>query len=237
MHRSQQDAHAFCQEFFRWYNDEHYHSGIGLLTPASVHYGGADETLAKRQAVLDAAYEHYPERFVNKAPSPPDGPTAVWINPPASAVQANGDAQTSLVEIQTPSGPIAPKTELDISRLTSAETLARPAMPDPTDVNLNNAAHENGLPKIHDLGKPDASLTHPRPGYPLASCVPAELASVSPGENESTQYLILPQPLNTRVMPKKIPGGLGAWSPNEAANAPPDELRYTKFDRELSQSR
>ena len=34
-----QDARVFCQGFFAWYNLEHHHSGIGLLTPADVHHG------------------------------------------------------------------------------------------------------------------------------------------------------------------------------------------------------
>jgi hypothetical protein len=221
---SQQDAHAFCREFFAWYNDEHYHSGIGLLTPASVHYGYADEILANRQAVLDAAYACYPERFVNKVPSPPEGPTAVWINPPQAASETADDDKSPLIEIQTPCRLAVPKTELEISRLTSAETLPRPQMPVSIEPNLNNAAHENGLPKTHHLRKPDASLTHPRPGYPLPSCFPAELDSVSPGDAESTRCNLFPQPLNTRAMPQKIPGGLGDWSPSEPPDAPPNRL-------------
>ncbi len=221
---SHEHAHGFCQEFFTWYNDEHYHSGIGLLTPSSVHYGDADEIVAKRQAVLEAAYARSPERFVNKSPSPPAGPTAVWINPPSAAGKTSGGDQSPLIEIPTSCGPVAPKTELDISHLTSAEALTRPEMPAPREMNLNNVAHKNGLPEMHDLGKPDASLTHPRPGYPSASCVPAELASVSPRDDESTQCNLLPQPLNTRAMPQKIPGGLGDWSPSEAEKAPPKEL-------------
>ena len=51
-----QDSRAFCQQFFHWYNQEHRHSGIGLLTPAMVHFGQAQSVLAHRQAVLDAAY-------------------------------------------------------------------------------------------------------------------------------------------------------------------------------------
>ncbi len=95
---SQQDAHTFCREFFAWYNDEHYHWGIGLLTPAAVHDGRADEILAKRQTVLDAAYAHYPERFVNKIPSPPARPMAVWINPPAALRQAPDDDTPPRIE-------------------------------------------------------------------------------------------------------------------------------------------
>ena len=79
---SQEDGHAFCKPFFHWYNHEHYHSGIGMLTPATVHYGRAAEVLAARQKALDAAFAAHPERFVNKPPAPLALPPAVWINPP-----------------------------------------------------------------------------------------------------------------------------------------------------------
>jgi putative transposase len=36
-----QDARAFCDEFFEYYNHHHRHSGIALHTPASVHFGTA----------------------------------------------------------------------------------------------------------------------------------------------------------------------------------------------------
>jgi putative transposase len=77
-----QDAHAFCGRFFRWYNDQHRHSGIGLHTPADVHYGRAELVRARRAEVLTAAYATHPERFVRKPPEPPTLPTAAWINPP-----------------------------------------------------------------------------------------------------------------------------------------------------------
>jgi putative transposase len=77
-----QDAQAFCQEFFTWYNQQHRHSGIGLLTPEMVHYGQAEQVLAQRQITLTAAYQAHPERFVGKAPTPLPLPEAVWINPP-----------------------------------------------------------------------------------------------------------------------------------------------------------
>jgi len=76
-------ARAFCQPFFRWYNAEHRHSGIGMLTPETVHYGQAEAVHARRTQVLLAAYAAHPERFVRKPPTPPDLPTAAWINPPA----------------------------------------------------------------------------------------------------------------------------------------------------------
>jgi len=75
-------ARAFCREFFRWYNHHHRHCGIGLMTPATVHYGRAERTHAERQRVLDLAYAATPERFVRHAPTPPPVPVAAWINKP-----------------------------------------------------------------------------------------------------------------------------------------------------------
>jgi putative transposase len=79
-----QDSRAFSQGFFRWYNEEHRHSGLGLLTPAMVHYGQAENILRQRQEVLDVAYQLHPERFVRSAPKPPALPNEVWINKPVS---------------------------------------------------------------------------------------------------------------------------------------------------------
>jgi putative transposase len=63
------------------YNTAHRHGGIGLLTPAMVHYGQADGVRAHRADVLAAAYAAHPERFVHRPPEPPPLPAAVWINP------------------------------------------------------------------------------------------------------------------------------------------------------------
>lgn len=79
---SQQEARAFCRIFFPWYNDEHRHSGIGLLTPASVHYGSGMAVTAHRAVVLKGAFNAHPERFVRGMPRPPAHPRAAWINPP-----------------------------------------------------------------------------------------------------------------------------------------------------------
>ena len=77
------DARQWARAFFAWYNHEHRHSGIGLLTPAMVHGGQVDEQVAARQQVLSEAYAAHPERFVRGCPRPPKVPTAVWINPPS----------------------------------------------------------------------------------------------------------------------------------------------------------
>ena len=228
---SQEHGLEFCREFFPWYNEEHYHCGIAMLTPAMVHNGLADQVLAKRQRFLDVAYAAHPERFVNKPPSPPKRPAAVWINPP-------------LIETQPPSGPVAAKNEFEISLLTSAETSAGPLTHSRSDHNLNNTAsdsitltrdqdlvseHQKRLLEIDDPQKPDAPLAHPRLGYPLAdqptvgARVPAALASVSPGAAEPNDSIEIQQPpLDTRAMPEQIPGGWGL-APRESPVKQPTE--------------
>ncbi len=78
-----EDARTFCQTFFGWYNQQHRHSGIGLMTPADVHYGRASEITEARGHVLDGAHAANPERFVRKRPEPPALPATTWINRPA----------------------------------------------------------------------------------------------------------------------------------------------------------
>ena len=77
------DARAWTRVFFPWYNHEHYHSGIALMTPAQVHYGQADAVRSQRQQVLDVAYAAHPERFVRGPSRVAELPEAVWINAPA----------------------------------------------------------------------------------------------------------------------------------------------------------
>ena len=77
-----EDARSFCREFFTWYNQDHHHAGLGLMTPDQVHYGQIDAVHAARQQTLDQAFLRNPERFVKKSPIPPAKPTAAWINPP-----------------------------------------------------------------------------------------------------------------------------------------------------------
>jgi len=81
-----QDSRSFCQDFFSWYNKEHHHSGIGLMTPEQVHYAMAQDILVQRQNVLYAAFEKNPQRFKGKIPTPPSLPESVWINKPSTDV-------------------------------------------------------------------------------------------------------------------------------------------------------
>jgi putative transposase len=77
-------ARHWVRAFLGWYNQEHRHTSLGLLTPATVHHGGAESVREKRQGVLDAAYTAHPERFVAGKPTPPEMPKEVWINQPAT---------------------------------------------------------------------------------------------------------------------------------------------------------
>ncbi len=82
---SYEDAEAFCRRFFPWYNTEHRHSALGLMTPHDIHYGLAAAKWQQRAEVLRAACEAHPERFPRGVPVPPPLPTAAWINKPLAA--------------------------------------------------------------------------------------------------------------------------------------------------------
>ena len=77
------DASTWARDFFPWYNMEHRHSGIALMTPWSVHSGQAAAISEARSATLLDAARKRPERFVNGDPTPLALPEEVWINPPS----------------------------------------------------------------------------------------------------------------------------------------------------------
>ena len=121
---SQEHALQFLRPFFQWYNYQHYHSGIGLLTPAMVHYGHAQQIIGSRQQLLEAAYAAHPERFVNKHPTPPEVPTEVWINPPQTDMaNEKPNPQENRCEPQT--GRSGEESEFQNWPLTSAEQPTR----------------------------------------------------------------------------------------------------------------
>jgi len=97
-----EDGRVFGQTFFRWYNEEHHHSGLGFLTPAVVHFDHAARVRDHRRAVLTAAYAAHPERFVKGPPRPADLPTAVWINPPPKKTGAQDAPGTTIVTADDP---------------------------------------------------------------------------------------------------------------------------------------
>lgn len=77
-----ESARVWAREFFHWYNHHHYHTGLNLLTPASVHYGECHQIRQARQSVMIAAYQSHPERFRQGQPLVKGAPKAVYINPP-----------------------------------------------------------------------------------------------------------------------------------------------------------
>jgi putative transposase len=81
---SLEDARSFCSDFFAWYNLEHRHSGVQMLTPHDVHYGRADQTLEQRAEIMLAVHAAHPERFVRGAPRVRTLQREVWINKPKS---------------------------------------------------------------------------------------------------------------------------------------------------------
>jgi putative transposase len=89
-----EEARLITKQLIDWYNKDHYHSGIGFLTPMSVHYGQAQAIIQQRSVPLSEAYAATPQRFVNKAPTPPALPTAVYINAPVAA-EASRDASAA----------------------------------------------------------------------------------------------------------------------------------------------
>lgn len=129
------DAREWVTAFFDWYNNEHRHSSLGLMTPAAMHWGLDRQLTLQRQQVLQTAYAAHPERFVKGLPKPPQVPEAVWINPPLTA---NPVATTET----------APQTEA-ISPLTGepsgAEVESRVGGCLPTCVALDPAEHQTTI--------------------------------------------------------------------------------------------
>ena len=82
-----EDSRSFLSGFFHWYNDEHRHSGIAMMTPKSVHYGFADDIHSQRQTVLMKAFQDHPERFINGIPKPKTISQKVWINDPSNTAK------------------------------------------------------------------------------------------------------------------------------------------------------
>lgn len=115
-------ARAFSNKFFTYYNTEHRHSGLGMLTPESVHYGNAEEIIAGRKQVLRRAYLEHPERFVKGPPQPPTLPAEVWINPPRISDKSQLDAPVVNTPGDTTSDPIPVSARRAIAPPTTIET-------------------------------------------------------------------------------------------------------------------
>lgn len=77
-----EDARGYCRDFFPWYNDDHHHGGIAMLTPSNLHHGRGPEILAARHQTMMDAFMMNPKRFGGRVPKVDRLPTEVWINKP-----------------------------------------------------------------------------------------------------------------------------------------------------------
>jgi len=91
---SLEDATGYCRATFDWYNNQHRHAGLGLLTPADVHYGRAQEVITHRQQVLNDAHSAHPMRF-RRPPTPQPLNREVWINRPQPGIVVVGPSTTA----------------------------------------------------------------------------------------------------------------------------------------------
>jgi len=82
------EAREFLRVFSNWYNTQHRHSALALLTPSDVHHGHAPQCLQRRQDIMQTAYDAHPERFVNGKPKVRQLPTASYINRPAETLNS-----------------------------------------------------------------------------------------------------------------------------------------------------
>jgi putative transposase len=124
------DARQWARSFFAWYNEQHHHSRLGLLTPALVHTGRAETVRQKRQVVLRQAYQAHPERFTRGLPQPAKLPAAAWINapkadpgaaPPGSAYSSSAAVAAPLALRYTPVG--GPEDRATLRSDSSAESV------------------------------------------------------------------------------------------------------------------
>ena len=60
---SLESARQWVEEFMRWYNNEHRHSGIRFVTPAQRHAGMDAEILSNRQRVYEQAKRRNSQRW------------------------------------------------------------------------------------------------------------------------------------------------------------------------------
>jgi putative transposase len=122
-----EDARVFCRSFFDYYNHEHRHSGIGLMTPAVVHYGLAHQLTAARHQTLLAAHRAHPERFVRGTPRPPVLPPQAWINPPPVKTTRQDAPGGVFSGSPIPEVPPFPGARYPISELVDFDTTELPA--------------------------------------------------------------------------------------------------------------
>ncbi len=94
-----EEAREFLRTFFQWYNQDHHHEGLMMLTPAVVHSGQADKTLQERARIMTLAHSRNPERFVHGAPVVKPFPREVWINKPLAPDCQKSTMESKLIQL------------------------------------------------------------------------------------------------------------------------------------------
>ena len=154
------DARTHCGPFFDWYNNDHHHVGIGLLTPYDVHHGLGEVRRAQRTATLEAAYRAHPERFPHGPPMPPPLPTEVWINKPKPQLDSSSSAMSGALTA------VAGDTMPSAGRAAPAQGVPEPRRP-PASAEASTRDHtaeaEAGAPHAVAL---DAALPMQPPRAP-----------------------------------------------------------------------
>jgi putative transposase len=156
------DARRWGRGFFAWYNGQHHHTGLGLLTPAVVHTGQAETVRQQHQTILLRAYQAHPERFVRGQPQPTKLPEAVWINPPPRPADRSAPApQTAKVASAPDARQLATSTTLRYTDVRGPEDRAT-LRSDPSAVPADGVAGQGGDQAI-------PAHTSPFPGATLSS--------------------------------------------------------------------
>ena len=75
------EAREWVSLFVKWYNHDHHHSGLKFLTPYQRRSGRAEEILARRHMVYEAAKAAHPERWNGRATRDWSLPDTVYLNP------------------------------------------------------------------------------------------------------------------------------------------------------------
>ncbi|QDT04485.1 Integrase core domain protein [Rubripirellula lacrimiformis] len=158
-----EDGLQFCRTFFTWYNNEHYHSGIGLLTPSSLHFGRAEEVTAARTQTLHGAWKKTPERFVHGIPKPASVPKAVWINPPKPIDERKREApEPTCPGASEETSLTHPRSDYPLDGCVPAEPSS--VSPDestlPPKTPLNTRAMPEKIPGVRGLAPKCAGINH-----------------------------------------------------------------------------
>jgi putative transposase len=138
------DGRGFCRDFFHWYNHEHRHGGIGLMTPATVHHGKVEAVTQLREVVLSEAFMAHPERFVRGMPQPPVVPEAAWINKPKID---SSESETSALPENDPNPGVVGYRPVRDRR--SWDILEAAVLDQTSQVPQNDTKFESGVSQNH----------------------------------------------------------------------------------------